>query len=246
MERTRIYVRNPAEALLSIKDPLASLDAHLKNSVGLTRDARLNFRHAITRIEYLVRSVDSFSLRSLVPHQLKTLLIEILREKQVVSRHRQKLSLFLDPSVNNLQIFWNPEEIKCAMSLLLENAVEASRPSDTIRIEARIHRGQIEIAVVDNGKGIDQKNLPHIFSKGRSFGKCGAQGLGLYHCQKIINRMDGSLTIRSQVGFGTIATISWPLKPTAPWETEVEMKAWQSTPTCSISGRTSERPCFVS
>jgi len=78
----------------------------------------------------------------------------------------------------------------------------------------------IEISVTDTGMGIDPAALPLLFepysqaklSVMRNFG---GTGLGLAIVKQIVEMMQGSISVKSQVGEGTTMTIRLPL-PTAP------------------------------
>lgn len=69
---------------------------------------------------------------------------------------------------------------------------------------------QVKIVISDNGKGISQDNLPHIFER---LYKCdtsrGAKGsgLGLAITKELVSVHKGTITAHSTVGFGTTFTI---------------------------------------
>ncbi len=99
-----------------------------------------------------------------------------------------------------------PGEIRQVFSTLLLNAMEAIPDNGTIAIRVRqgVHWKDaavhgIQIAFADNGVGIPAKNKSHIFEP--FFTTKGEQGtgLGLWVANEIVNRLGGSLRMRSSV-----------------------------------------------
>ena len=67
------------------------------------------------------------------------------------------------------------------------------------------------IAFQDTGKGISEEKLEHVFERFNS-GYSQSSGLGLPICQEIVNQMGGKITIKSEVGKGTIVWVAIPCK----------------------------------
>ena len=91
--------------------------------------------------------------------------------------------------------------------VLLSNAIKHSSRGGDIRV--RITPGSV--TVEDEGVGIDQTDLPHIFErfyKGR--GTFEGFGLGLSICKELTERMGGSISVRSREGVGTAVTVELP------------------------------------
>jgi PAS domain S-box-containing protein len=80
------------------------------------------------------------------------------------------------------------------------------------------HENEIHIQVRDTGIGISEEDLPRIFgdfeqADDSSTRKYGGTGLGLAISKRIIERMSGRIDVTSQVGGGSIFTISVQLLP---------------------------------
>ena len=72
----------------------------------------------------------------------------------------------------------------------------------TIRIKTFAGNGHVGFEIADNGIGIDQDNIEHIFDFGKSFKR--SSGLGLYYCKMFVEDNGGALNIRSsESGQGT-------------------------------------------
>ncbi|MFQ3622554.1 MAG: stimulus-sensing domain-containing protein [Acetobacteraceae bacterium] len=82
---------------------------------------------------------------------------------------------------------------------LIANAVSFSPPGGTIRLIGRIESGWVEVAVEDEGPGIPDSKLEHVFDrfyserpKGERFGT--HSGLGLSISRQIVEALRGTIT----------------------------------------------------
>ena len=98
---------------------------------------------------------------------------------------------------------------------LLENALRYTPADGRIVVSAVSTPEQVAVSVTDTGIGIAPEHLPHVMerfyrvdaSRTRSGGGC---GLGLAIAQSIVQAHGGELTLRSEVGKGTVATVALP------------------------------------
>jgi signal transduction histidine kinase len=110
----------------------------------------------------------------------------------------------------------DPAQFKLLIFNLLLNAIQHSPENSSIRIEASILQGQLQIEIRDQGDGIAPEDLPRIFdrfsrgdpSRSRN---TGGTGLGLAICKAIVDRFHGSIEIVSQPNAGTIVLVRLPL-----------------------------------
>ncbi len=108
-------------------------------------------------------------------------------------------------------------KIEQAVTNLLSNAIEHSRPGDTVFISLLIHKESIVFSVTDTGPGIVREEIDKVF---KPFGKTSAKktarekstGLGLAITHKIITTHQGRLQVDSTPGKGTTFTFTLPLK----------------------------------
>jgi len=97
-----------------------------------------------------------------------------------------------------------------ATEAVLDRAQNEKEFEPKIRIEVKILKQDYQMTIVDNGVGIEEKNINKIFNplfttKSHSHNS----GLGLTVAYKIIREHGGSLEIKSKPGFGTTARISF-------------------------------------
>ncbi|MCR4566870.1 MAG: HAMP domain-containing histidine kinase [Pseudobutyrivibrio sp.] len=107
-----------------------------------------------------------------------------------------------------------PEEIeikvdvhwfKEALSNIIKNCIEHTNTGGFVKVSARQNNLCTTISIEDNGNGIAQEHLPHIFER---FYKAGngsydSVGIGLAMARQIIRVHDGTVEVESEVGKGT-------------------------------------------
>jgi PAS domain S-box-containing protein len=93
------------------------------------------------------------------------------------------------------------------------NAIDAMGEGGTLTIRTGLAEGegQVAIEVIDNGAGIDESALPHVFNPFFTTKKYGT-GLGLSQVKKIIDQHRGSIDVESRKGEGTRVIVTLPAK----------------------------------
>jgi two-component system phosphate regulon sensor histidine kinase PhoR len=102
-----------------------------------------------------------------------------------------------------------------ALVNLLDNATKFNRPGGEVTIDSRVQNGHVKITVADTGIGIPSEDLPRIFERFYRVDKArsrevGGTGLGLSIVKHIIERMNGTIQVESQLGKGSRFTVSLP------------------------------------
>ncbi|MCX8069021.1 MAG: HAMP domain-containing histidine kinase [Thermodesulfovibrionales bacterium] len=98
---------------------------------------------------------------------------------------------------------------------LVANAIEFSDHGGSFDIKAWKHTSYLNLIISDNGPGIDEDLQEAIFERFRQL-DMGANkrhkghGLGLSICKTLIDMMEGTITVTSKVGMGTIFTLFIP------------------------------------
>jgi two-component system phosphate regulon sensor histidine kinase PhoR len=98
---------------------------------------------------------------------------------------------------------------------LLENAIKYAGPGAVARASVAAHDGEVTLVVADDGAGISERHLPHIFERfyradpSRSK-RMGGTGLGLSIVKHIAERFGGRVSATSREGFGTTITVVLP------------------------------------
>ncbi|SDP46255.1 sensor histidine kinase [Desulforhopalus singaporensis] len=95
---------------------------------------------------------------------------------------------------------------------IINNAIDAIGKDGVINIITHKIAGDIRVVIQDDGPGIPEEVLPHIFEPFYTTKETGkGTGLGLSITYGLIKRLGGDITVRSHVGTGTAFTITLPI-----------------------------------
>lgn len=98
-----------------------------------------------------------------------------------------------------------------AIGNILKNSIEHSDSGSFVEINYTKNKVYSRIIIRDNGSGISQKDLPHIFErfyKGENSSK-DSVGIGLALAKSIIEKDNGNISVKSSSKTGTIFTIKY-------------------------------------
>lgn len=112
----------------------------------------------------------------------------------------------------DINAFINREEFSSIISNLINNSIEAIQEKSFALIDIKMINkdGFVIIDIKDNGIGIEDNKIAHVFDYGCST-KSSGKGCGLFHAKKILSNWKGSIEIESEVKIGTLVRISIPL-----------------------------------
>jgi signal transduction histidine kinase len=129
---------------------------------------------------------------------------------------KKHLEFDIDVAPDCHPVFSDRTKIKQVLLNLLSNAVKFTNKGG-VSVEARPTSSGVRIDVVDTGIGIRQSDLQAIWedfrqvdqSRTREFG---GTGLGLSITRKLLERLGGSVTVRSVYGEGSRFSIYLPAR----------------------------------
>lgn len=102
---------------------------------------------------------------------------------------------------------------------LVKNAIQAipeEQPNKSVVVTVKRDGENVLICVADNGRGIAEEHRAHIFEP-KFTTKTSGMGLGLGIIRNIIENYKGTITFDTEVGKGTVFTVSIPIvKNTKP------------------------------
>lgn len=111
----------------------------------------------------------------------------------------------------------NMEMMEHVWQNLISNAIKFSHDAGTIYISARKENSRITVWIRDEGIGISQEHIGHIFDKfyqeDTAHSTVG-NGLGLALVKRIIQLSGGEIRVESQEGYGTMFIVMLPCEKT--------------------------------
>lgn len=124
--------------------------------------------------------------------------------------NRLQFQLLLDASLPPVRC--NPTEMEQVFTNLIRNAAQAHTDLCTVTIATKSIPAGVRIVVGDDGRGIAEKDLPHIFDPFFSTRRRdGGTGLGLSITQRIVNAHAGTIRASNDEKAGAKFVIELPL-----------------------------------
>lgn len=108
----------------------------------------------------------------------------------------------------------DPKLLKRAFTNLIVNAIEHNPPGTFIKITTKKQAEEINITIEDNGKGMDEYTIQHLFD--RYYRGTATEiptegtGLGMAIVQQIITAFGGSIEVKSKLKQGTTVMVTFP------------------------------------
>lgn len=116
------------------------------------------------------------------------------------------VSLLVDSPGQLPPIEADRDRIDQVLTNLLSNAIKFSPPKGQVRIHISRVDEWVETAVIDQGCGISEADLPKVFGKFQQVGESsskGGTGLGLAIAQALVNEHGGKIWLESKENVGT-------------------------------------------
>lgn len=206
-----------------LKTPLTSINIMLDNILdnpdmdSNTKEKFIqNIKREITNISSLVGEILKLSKfdASVIKFEEKQVFINDLVKSAISNVEMMAELKNINIEVNNqdnIKLVCDAKWQIEAITNILKNCIEHSKDDSTITIDIDSNKIYKQITIKDNGEGIDEKDLPHIFErfyKGKNSSK-DSVGIGLALAKTIIEKDNGSIKVDSKKGKQTIFTIKY-------------------------------------
>jgi signal transduction histidine kinase len=175
-------------------------------NIDLTLNSTQHVLELSTRIQSKLNIMDlkesSFWLSSIVERTLELLKPYITSDITIIKQYE-----------TNVELVGDVIHIQEAFMNIIKNAIEAMDKRGSLTIKVYQSRNKVYIDFKDNGRGIEQDQVPLVLDPFYSTKrKVGNYGLGLTYCYNVIQKHDGDISIKSQVNQGTTITFMFPSK----------------------------------
>ncbi|MGD8996729.1 MAG: GAF domain-containing sensor histidine kinase [Anaerolineae bacterium] len=126
------------------------------------------------------------------------------------------VELSVEPCCEELVVWASEEGLDRIFVNLVENAVKYTPPGGAVGVSLRNRGEEIQIEISDNGIGIPEEALSHLFEEfyrarnAKAMDAVGT-GLGLAIVRDLVDRYDGRIDVETELGEGTTFTVALPI-----------------------------------
>jgi len=155
---------------------------------------------------------------NLIHGDIKKFVRYVIGTFKSLSEYRD-IELEININDDSLYADYDPEKLMHVLGNLISNAIKFTSPGGKIAVHVvgNYTRGQelVKIMVKDNGRGIPQEAISHIFDRfyqvPDKYDQIQGTGLGLALTKELVKLMNGDIIVKSTVGIGTEFVITLPV-----------------------------------
>lgn len=235
----RTLMRHQLDTAQTRRRFLSHLDHEMKNSLT-AQQVTLAYLQNVSDEAGTLRGLENLSIQV---ERLRNLVTDLRRladlEAQPLERQPIAMDALLEEVLDAIQAHPNYDRREVQLTLLqspwelppvqgdrvllslgcynlLDNALKFTEEGGSVEVRAFEMDDWLVIEVADNGLGIPEEDIPYIFEElyrgSNTQGRQGS-GLGLALVQTIVKKHLGTVTVRSQIGEGTVFTLRLPVEP---------------------------------
>lgn len=212
-----------------LKTPVASIQAFAETILdGLADEPAQQERylktivaesHRINRLIHDLLDMAQLDAGELSIHHSQVAIGDFLPmecEKYASQLSPKALRLHIDAPAQLPQVWADPDRLSQVFANLISNAVQHAPPHSVITIGLAVTSPYLAVTVSDSGNGVAPADLPYIWDRfyrvdGSRARRDGGTGLGLAITKRLVNAMNGTITVSSQPGQGASFTFTLPL-----------------------------------
>lgn len=225
-EYRKNYVGNISHEL---KTPIFSIQAYLytlldgglydekinKDYLKRAVDNTVRLQNIVEDLEIITKLESGQVQLELRRFDLRELVQDIFKDLKTMAKKKRVSLKFKEGASTPFYVMADRESIRQVITNLVVNSIKYGIEGGTIKVSFYDTESEILTEVSDNGLGIEEKHLKHVFDRfyrvdsSRSR-KQGGSGLGLSIVKHIIEAHDQTINVRSTVGIGS--TFGFTLK----------------------------------
>lgn len=191
--------------------PLSANQREALDTIRQSNDDLLKFINSI--LQYGRIEAQHIELH-LQPKDINQLLADVVQKHEFLARLKQiQIKTELEPL---FPAPIDPELLRQVFSNLIENAIKYSPEGTKVLVSTEEKQGRILVQVADQGPGIPEDEIAHIFmkffrSKTAKSSPIKGSGLGLYLAKYFTELHGGRLSVESSYGQGSTFTVDLPV-----------------------------------
>ncbi|MBQ4527599.1 MAG: HAMP domain-containing protein [Clostridia bacterium] len=192
-----------------------TIDKDMFNSFLKTINSEADRMTRLVKDLLLLSSLDH-SMKDMpkTPVDISSLTMSIIERLQHGAKDKNQTLLY-EPTNELPMVYGNSDRLEQVITNVITNAMKYTPENGKILVSSVYIYDSVTIKVKDDGIGIPQKDLEHIFERFYRVDKArsremGGTGLGLAIAKEIIEAHDGEISIKSSPGIGTEVMIRLP------------------------------------
>lgn len=206
-----------------IHNPLTSILFALESMQGdvsetdKVRKSSIDYLEVVeAEIKKCLEVTDRLLLLSHLPGDGETLIDvkeAVNKTISLLSYHAEHANVHIELNLeDDLRLIAGNSDIGMIVINLAQNAIHAMPQGGQLTINGKRKGKQIKLVFSDTGGGIEKKNLERIFLPfwTKRADASNGHGLGLYISKSIVDRIGGTISVKSTVGGGTVFSILFP------------------------------------
>ena len=220
-EREQAWREMAKQVAHEIKNPLTPMRLSVQSFQRKFNPDDENIHQKVSEYSNtLIQQIDTMSSIASAFSNFAKMPAQQSEELDVVHVVKLALDIFNEPYIkydfDNEEIIANFDRTQLirVVTNLVKNGIQAiPENSEDPMIEVKVYSedDNVNISVEDNGTGITEENKPKVFEP-KFTTKTSGMGLGLAMVKNIVETYNGTITFSSELGKGTIFTVSFPKK----------------------------------
>lgn len=208
-----------------LRTPLSLILSPLSDAIGREQDAqikgKLNIaeRNARKLLDMVNQMLDlrSLMMNAQSVHFSRKDLVESVRSsvEQFLALKEKGITLTFRTSKDHIEMEFDEDKISKVVTNLLSNAIKYTDEGGRVNVDLTLDGGDAIIRVSDNGKGIPDKEKPHLFDRfwqGEGSANKGGSGIGLNIVREYVHMHEGRVEVSDTPGGGATFTVFIPAK----------------------------------
>jgi hypothetical protein len=203
-------IQGMTDVVLHDSNPLSSRQKEALQTLSRSSEELLEFVSSILNLGRIESKELKLHMKSRDPNSL---LEEVIEKYQYLAKTKSiEVSAELEPLFS---VKMDVDLMRQVFSNLLENAIKYSPENSRILVTSEEQSGKVVIQFADQGQGIPEDELPHVFmkfyrSKNAKASPTKGSGLGLYLAKYFVELHKGSISVDSRLGEGSTFTVELP------------------------------------
>jgi signal transduction histidine kinase/ligand-binding sensor domain-containing protein/DNA-binding response OmpR family regulator len=208
-----------------LRTPLSLILSPLSEAIGKEQDAQVkgNLNIAERNARKLLDMVNQMlDLRGLMMnaqsvHFTKANLVDTVCSSvgQFFALKEKGIILTFRTSKDRIDMLYDEDKITKVVTNLLSNAIKYTDEGGRVNVDLFLEGNEAVIKVADNGKGIPDKEKPHLFDRfwqGEGSANKGGSGIGLNIVREYVSMHEGRVEVSDTPGGGATFTVTLPAR----------------------------------